>query len=82
MEYNWYDFVGNIGVALILISYLLVQLNKLETEKPIYSVVNGLGAFLILVSLYFDFNLSAFIIESFWLLFSIVGLIKTKIKNK
>jgi len=36
------------------------------------------------MSLYFDFNLSAFIIESFWLLISLVGIarcLNIKVKN-
>ena len=30
MEYHFYDFVGNAGVVLILGTYLLVQLRKLD----------------------------------------------------
>jgi hypothetical protein len=37
-------------------------------------VLNGLGALFILYSLWFDFNLSAFLIELIWLLISLVGL--------
>jgi hypothetical protein len=76
MAYEWYDFVGNIGVFLILLSYLLLQLNKMRSDSIIYSALNGLGALFILVSLYFRFNLSAFIIESFWFVFSLIGIIK------
>ncbi len=76
MHYHWYDFIGNFGVFLILAAYLLLQLNKLENESLIYSLFNGFGALFILISLYYDFNLSAFVIESFWLLFSLIGIIK------
>jgi hypothetical protein len=77
MNYNWYDFIGNIGVALILVAYLMLQAKKISSEKYLYSLMNGIGALLIIVSLIFDFNLSAFIIEFFWLLISIYGFIKT-----
>lgn len=77
MNYQWYDFVGNIGVFLILITYLLLQLGKLDTRTIRYSVLNAMGALAILLSLYFEFNLSAFLIEFFWLLISFVGLVKT-----
>jgi hypothetical protein len=40
-----------------------------------YSLANALGAVLILVSLYFDFNLSAVIIELFWAAISLMGAI-------
>jgi len=32
MSYQWYDLVGNIGVFLILITYLLLQLNKIDNH--------------------------------------------------
>jgi multidrug transporter EmrE-like cation transporter len=76
MSYAWYDFVGNIGVALILIAYLFLTLEKLDPKSVLYSILNGLGALLILVSLYFAFNLSSFIIELAWLLISMIGLIQ------
>ena len=76
MSYAWHDFVGNIGVALILIAYLFLTLEKLDPKSVLYSVLNGLGALLILVSLYFAFNLSSFIIEIAWLLISLIGLIQ------
>ena len=75
MGYTWYDFVGNVGVFLLLTAYLLLQLNKLSSNQLSYSVLNGLGAILILVSLTYEFNLSAFAIEFFWLLISIVGIV-------
>ena len=76
MNYHFYDFVGNVGVALILGSYLLVQLRKLDATGMAYTVSNGLGALLVLYSLLFDFNLSAFIIESVWVLISLVGIVR------
>jgi hypothetical protein len=77
MEYHWYDFVGNIGVFCILITYLLLQTGILQSNMIKFSLLNLIGAFLILVSLYFEFNLSAFLIEFFWLLISLVGLWKS-----
>jgi len=66
--------IGNIGVLLIVGSYLLAQLRRMSAVNPPYIVLNGLGATLILYSLWFDFNLSAFLIELIWLLISLVGL--------
>jgi len=78
MTYTWYDFLGNIGVILILLSYLLLQINKIKSQSMYYSLMNAIGAFLILVSLYYNFNLSAFIMEIFWLLISLYGLWKLR----
>jgi len=74
MSYDIFDFLGNIGVFLILIMYLLLQLKKINSDSLMYSILNALGATLILISLYFKFNLSAFIIEIFWLLISVYGI--------
>jgi hypothetical protein len=74
MDYQWYDFLGNIGVAMILASYLLLQLGKLQAQDLRYSILNAFGAALILCSLAFDFNMSAFLIEFFWLLISLIGI--------
>ena len=74
MTYTWYDFLGNVGVILILLSYLLLQMNKIKSQSVYYSLMNAAGALLVLVSLYYNFNLSAFIVEFFWLLISFYGL--------
>ncbi len=76
MTYGWHDLLGNIGVVLILASYMLLQLEKLSATGFLYLATNGLGASLILVSLIYDFNLSAFTIEAFWLLISIYGIVR------
>ena len=72
--YHWYDFIGNIGVFMILSAYFMLQLNRIDNRALTFSLMNFSGAFLILVSLYFDFNLSAFVIEFFWLFISLYGI--------
>jgi len=81
MSYEWHDVAGNIGVAFILITYLLLQLGKIRSEALIYSVCNAIGAGLVLLSLYYEFNLSAFIIEGFWVLISLIGIWKALRKD-
>ena len=76
MSYHWYDLLGNVGVLTILWCYLSLQLGRMSNEDLRFSLLNGAGAIFIIISLLFEFNLSAFIIELFWLLISIVGLIK------
>ena len=74
MTYSIYDVLGNIGVFLIILTYFLLQIRKLSSESLLYSVLNALGASLIVVSLLFDFNLSAFIVEAFWVIISLIGI--------
>ena len=74
MNYGPLDFVGNIGVVLLVITYLMLQLSKLSSDGLAYSVLNAVGAGLIVISLLFNFNLSALVIEVFWVLISLVGI--------
>lgn len=67
------DAVGMMGAALIVVAYFLLQTGRLEAHSLSYSVANGLGASAILFSLLFEFNLSAFAIEVFWLAISLYG---------
>lgn len=75
MNYSLLDFVGNLGVLVLMIAYLLLQLNKLQNGL-LYSSLNAFGASLIVISLCANFNLSAFLIEVFWILISFVGILK------
>jgi hypothetical protein len=76
MNYGILDFIGNIGVAVLVVTYLLLQLDQLKGNGLAYSLLNMIGATLILISLFVKFNLSAFVIEAFWVLISIVGIVK------
>lgn len=82
MNLGAFDLVGFIGVLLIIVAYLLLQLDKLSNSSPSYSLLNAAGALLIIVSLIFRFNLSAFLVEVFWFLISLFGLTKSLIARK
>ena len=74
MSYGLLDLIGNIGVVILIITFLMLQLNKIPSDGLAYSVLNAIGASLIVVSLLFDFNLSALLMEVFWVLISFVGI--------
>ena len=74
MSYGFLDFVGNIGVVILVITFLMLQLNKISSDGLAYSLLNAIGASLIVISLLFDFNLSALLMEVFWVLISFVGI--------
>jgi len=82
MNYPLHDVVGNLGVIMIVGSYFLVQIGKMSATGVSYTSLNGLGAVLVMVSLWFNFNLSAFIIEVFWLLISLVGLTRIFLERR
>ena len=70
------DFIGMIGVAAVTYSYLLLHLGKVTRESNIYLASNSLGAILIMISLWYDWNLCEFIMEVIWLAISIFGIVK------
>ena len=76
MEYQWHDLIGNAGVVAILVTYALVQLDRMAVRDLSYSLLNALGAVFILVSLMFDFNLSSFVIEVVWLVISVYAIVR------
>jgi multidrug transporter EmrE-like cation transporter len=74
MKYSLLDLVGNTGVVMLIITYLMLQVNKIRSDGLAYSILNAVGASLIILSLLVNFNLSAFIMEVFWVLISFVGI--------
>jgi hypothetical protein len=76
MTVQWYDVIGTVGVGTIIVTYVLLQAGRIRSEQLAYSTLNATGATLIIVSLYFNFNFPAFIVEFFWLLISLIGVAK------
>ena len=76
MTFVWYDIIGTIGVGVIVVTYFLLQIGRIKSEQLHYSLLNGVGAALILISLYYDFNLPSVVVEAFWLVISIFGIIR------
>lgn len=74
MTYHWYDILGTIGVAIIILTYILLQVGRIRSSQLSYSLFNAIGALLILFSLYYSFNFPSFIVEFFWLLISLFGI--------
>lgn len=76
MSFAWHDVAGLGGVALVLAAYLMIQTRHLDARRPTYLVLNGVGAVLILSSLLYAFNLSAFVIQCAWIAISLYGLLR------
>jgi hypothetical protein len=71
-----FDAIGILGVGLTLIAYLLLQTERLGSRTRAYSALNLFGSAAILMSLAFDFNISAAIMEGCWAIISLYGLAK------
>jgi len=76
------DVVGMIGVFIIVIAYILMQIDKMNPKGFTFSFLNTIGAILILISLYFDWNLASFMMEAIWFLLSLYGTIKAGMRPK
>lgn len=81
MTYAWYDILGTLGVAVIILAYILLQIGRLRSDQLAYSLMNAVGATLILISLYYDFNFPSFVVEFFWLIISLFGIGKYSLKR-
>ena len=79
---QWFDFVGSLGVFVIILTYVLLQFEKIRSESLLYSLLNAAGASLIIVSLIYSFNFSAFVVEFFWLLISLFGIARFFAKKR
>jgi len=74
MNYGLFDFLGSVGVVIMIVAYLLLQLDRLDNNALAYSLLNAFGAGLVILSLSVNFNLSAFVMEVFWVLISLIGI--------
>lgn len=67
------NIIGMIGTLLVVGSYFLMQLNKLDPKGLRFNLINLFGAFFLLLSLLVHFNLASFVIELFWIAASLIG---------
>ena len=76
------DIIGLTGVVIILVTYLLLQIEKMASTSLGYSLLNILGSALIMVSLSINWNLASAVIEAFWIMISLIGVYKYFKKRK
>ena len=69
------DIIGMMGTTLVVLAFFLIQMDKIDPKSLNYNLLNLTGAILLLISLCINFNLASFVIEIFWIIASIVGLI-------
>jgi len=69
------DIIGLTGVALLIITYALLQLDRIDPKGFWYSFNNLVVAILVTVSLIYTPNLASIVIEIFWFLISLYGVV-------
>ena len=72
-----YDMAGIAGAAIGIAAYFANQQRWLRSDDWRYPFANLVGASLILVSLLFTWNFPSVVIEVFWALISLWGIIKS-----
>lgn len=74
MMISFPDVIGLAGVIVTLAAYVLLSINKISSRSLSYPGLNALGSLLVIYSLCYHWNLSAFIMESCWALVSFYGM--------
>ncbi len=69
------DIIGYIGVAILIVTYAMLQLDKIDPKGFWYSFNNLIVAILVTVSLLYTMNKASMIIEVFWFIISAYGIV-------
>jgi hypothetical protein len=70
------DIIGMAGTSLVVGAFFLLQLSKVSPKGLTYNLMNLIGALFLLFSLCINFNLASFVIEVFWIVASVIGLLQ------
>ena len=69
------DIIGYIGVALLIVTYAMLQLDRIDPKGFWYSFNNMIVAILVSVSLLYTMNKASMVIEVFWFIISVYGIV-------
>lgn len=72
------DAVGLVGVALYVGAYGGLQTGRLGLADVRYTLLNAVGGLAVIFSPIWSFNLAAFATQVFWLLFTVVGYLRSR----
>lgn len=74
--------IGLLGAGVYLGSYAMLQLGILKGDSYAYSTLNILAPVCVMISLVTAFNMSSAIIQSAWILISIVGITRNFLRTR
>jgi len=69
------DLIGFTGVALLIVTYAMLQLDKIDPKGFWYSFNNMIVAILVTFSLLVTMNKASMVIEVFWFIISVYGIV-------
>jgi hypothetical protein len=82
MGLSIFDIAGFVGAAIVVVAYFAMQQRWLDALDWRFPAANLVGALLILVSLWFEWNFPSVVIEIFWALISLMGLVRSIVERR
>ncbi len=73
---NLTESIGVLGFIFYMLSYFLLLTGKIKGTHNSYIIMNFIAASCVLISLIHNFNLASALIQVFWIMISVVGLIR------
>ncbi|WP_170761216.1 CBU_0592 family membrane protein [Ruegeria lacuscaerulensis] len=70
------DAIGSIGALVVVAAYFATQMRMMNSDDLAFPVLNLVGSILIVYSLLENFNLASMLIESFWIVISMIGILQ------
>ena len=77
MEISTSDWIGSVGVAILLLAFLLNLLNKISKDGSAYIYMNIVGSGLACTASWMIHYLPFVVLEGVWMLVSILALAKS-----
>lgn len=78
------SYGGILGAGMCVLAYFLLERGKLSADGAHYYIINGVGAFLVLVAVVYRFDggdMGAIVQELCWVIISLMGMVKV-LKNR
>lgn len=79
---NTTEFLGWLGMIIIVIAHILISTNKLAGESRVYQSLNLVGAILIATNVFYSKNWPVFTLQIIWALIAIFDLVKYSTKPR
>ena len=74
-EMEWADVIGLLGFSLYMLNYTSLSMRWISGDSIQYLAMNIAAAACVLVGLTTQFNLPSAMIQSFWIVLSVCGII-------
>ena len=76
MAFDLYTFIGFVGALVVVVAYWANQADRLPSDNWKFPAANLGGSILILLSLFHAWNWPSVVIEIFWSVISLYGLVR------